>query len=254
MLLIKKTTVYFFGLLNLVLFYLILIDPTRIWWVAVVLSLVLILLLKTLTHTKSSFREFINFLIPGWWLVLSSILFLLTLENIYLKYLVVIFVPLVVFFYLQLIFSYLFLPHKYQPFSLVYLIEYITWFIVFFSAVGIFALQINLNLSYLITAALISVLSCLLLWQNFEANKHEVKKNIYYLLIYFLLSFEISGLLCWWPSNYYLKGFLMALIYFLFINLVSQQLKQVWNKKKNTWYILIILLIIMAILVTARWL
>lgn len=254
MLFLKKLSIYLLGLVNLYFFYFLLGQPEKIWHLTGALAVLLVLVSGLIISKKLSLKEafiFFSFILL---LILVSVLFLLIIENQYLKYAIILIIPALVIFYLQLIFSYLYSPHKYQPFSLVNFVDYTSLIILFFCSAGLFTLNIFLNLSFWITAVVLAVLSSLLIFYNFWLNKIEIKKYLYYPLIIFLLIFELSTLLTWWPVNYYLKGFLITVFYFLFSNLVVKNIKQIWNRKRVGWLVVVVLIIVMASLVTGRWL
>lgn len=254
MLFLKKLSIYLLGLVSLYLFYLLLMQPEKIWHLTGGLAILLALVSGLIINKKLSLKEALIFFSFILLLLLVSVLFLLILENLYLKYVIIFIAPALIVFYFQLIFSYLYSPHKYQPFSLVNFFDYTSLIILFFSSTGLFTLNIFLNLSFWLTAAVLGVLAGLLMSYNFWLNKIEIKKYIYYPLIIFLLIFELSTLLTWWPINYYLKGFLITVFYFLFSNLANKNIKQVWNRKRVGWLVIIVLIIVLVSLVTGRWL
>lgn len=273
MLFLKKLSIYIFGLVNLYLLYLLFKTPKNIWYVVVILAVLLFLVTKFVIgkqfrakdalpsavpgiwkRSVSGWKDFFVFYILGLLFVLSSILFLLILENTYLRYILIILVSGAITFYLQLIFGYLYSSHKYQPFSLNRFFEYSSLLIIFFTSVGLLALNIFLYFSFWLTGLILAILAVILILQNLEINKLELKKYFHFPLIIFLLVFELSALLTWLPINYYLKGFLITILYFIFLNLMNRSLKQNWNKKVILWMIVMILVIVLVLLVTTRWL
>lgn len=254
MLFLKKLSVYLFGLINLYLFYLILSQPERIWYLLAVIVLILFFVMKFMTAGKLSIKETFIFFSLIFWLVLASVLFLLIVENLYLKYFIIFLATGLSILFLELLFGYLYQPQRYQPFSLVQFFEYSSLLTVFFTATGLFAIHVFLTLSLWWLALFLSVLSFILICQNFWLNKLVIKKYLYYPIIFFIIIFEFVSLLSWWPINYYLKGFLVTVLYFLFINLVNKNIKQSWERKKTWLYVGLCMIVVIGSLVTARWL
>jgi len=273
MLFLKKLSIYLFGLVNLYLLYLLFNRPEKIWYVVIILAVLLFLVTKfvigkqfrakdalpsavpgILKRSLSGWKDFFVFYSLGLLLVLSSILFLLILENTYLRYILIILVSGAITFYLQLIFGYLYSSHKYQPFSLNRFFEYSSLLIIFFTSVGLLALNIFLYFSFWLTGLILAVLAVILILQNLEINKLDLKKYYYFPFILFIIIFELSALLTWLPINYYLKGFLIAILYFLFLNLMNRSLKNNWNKKAIFWMIIIVTVVVVILMFTTRWL
>ncbi|MBU4360800.1 hypothetical protein L6278_00735 [Candidatus Parcubacteria bacterium] len=254
MLFLKKLSVYISSLVVLILFYLILQTPERVWHLSVIAILVLFILFKLLTVKKLTWLENLKFFILIFFLTLACLLFLLVIENFYLKYFILILTSLLTGAFFELIFVYLYRSHKYQPFSLNRYYEYVSILIFFFLSSSFFALQVFLNISFWLIGLILTLLACILFYLNLWLNKFEIKKNIIYFYILGLLTLELSLALTWLPISYYLKAFCLTIFYFLFIKFINYQLRENWNKKKVLFYVLGGVGIVLLALVTARWL
>lgn len=253
MLFLKKLSIYIFALINLFLFYFILTQPEKIWHWSSLIVLILFLVIKFIIGKKLSWREIITFFSLILFLVLANILFLLIVENLYLKYLVIILADSLSIIFLELLFSYLHRPHRYQPFSIVHFFELSSLLTIFFVAIALFAFNIFLTLSFWWVTLILPVLFFVLICQNFWLNKFEIKKYLYYPIIFFIITFELTGLLTWLPISYYLKGFLITVFYFVFINLVNKNIKGSLEKG-FVWKMAVASVVIVGIaLFTGRW-
>jgi len=255
MLFFKKFSIYLFSLANLSLFYLLFKRPAYMPHLILGCGGLLLLTHLVVIGRKMSTKEFLLFFGFVLILTLSAILFLLVIENIWLKGISIIILAGLDFLYLQLIFSYLYSPHRYQPFSLVNFFNYSSLLSLFFTACGLYALQIFLTLNFWLLAGILAGLSLILIWYNFWINKIEKPKTTYfkYLAIVLFLTFQLAVLLIWWPINYYLRGFLLAAFYYLFNNLSLAHLKSNINKKSNLIQIVGILILVIISLITTRW-
>ncbi len=254
MLFLKKFSVYFSSLVVLILFYFILQYPEKILYLIALTIFILYILFKFLVAKKISLKETIIFFSIIFFLIISCALFLLIIENLYLKYFVLILVALLVGAFFELVFVFLHRSHKYQPFSLNRYCEYISVLNFFFISSGLFALHIFLNLSFWFPVLILTILANILFCLNLWLNKIDIKKHLYYIYIFALLIFELTLGLAWLSISFYLKGFLLTVFYFLFVKFSNYKLKESWDKKKVLFYIFGSLIICLVALSTARWL
>lgn len=254
MLFLKKLSVYISSLSVLILFYLILQMPEKVWYLIGTAFVVLFILFKFLTAKKISWLENLKFFSILFFIVLSCLLFLLIIENFYLKYFILILATLLTEAFFEIIFVYLYRSHKYQPFSLNRYYEYISILIFFFLTSSLFALQVFFNISFWLIGLILTLSALILLYLNLWLNKFEIKKQRAYFYVFGLLTLELSLSLTWLSISYYLKAFCVTIFYFLFIKFVNYQLRENWNKKKVLFYVIGGLGVVLLALVTARWL
>ncbi len=234
------------------LFYLILSQPEKIWYLAGIIIITLFLVVRFISQKELAWQENVIFFSLIFFFILAGILFLLIVENLYLRYFIIFLTSGANIIFLELLFGYLYQPHKYQPFSLVRFFECISLLSVFFIASSLFAFHVFLTLSFWWLALILSTLSFVLICQNFWLNKFEIKRYLYYPSIFFLIIFELAALLTWWPVSYYLKGLLISVLYFLFINLVNKNIKQSWQGRSAWLYVGLSAIVVIASLATAR--
>ncbi len=253
MLFLRKLSIYIYGLLNISLLYLLYSRPESIIYALLGIFVFLALTIKFVVKNKLVFKEVFNFFVFILFFVLAGVLFLLIVEYAYLKYLIIILVPLAAVYYLLLLFNFIYAQHKHQPFSLVYSFEYLSILTIYFFSAGICALNVFLNVPFWLAGLLISIVSLFLLKLIFWINKFKTKENIKYLLAFFILIFEITILLVWLPISYFVKALIITIFSWLFIKFIDKKLQEKWIYKKILLYIIICLIIVVSALLTTRW-
>ncbi len=249
----KRLLIYLTPLVNGYFFYLILTKPKIAPVVGATSLFVFLVIFSLIIWQKTKFGEKIIFYHLLFWFIATGFLFLIVIDNIFLKYLIVILSVIIPLTYFYLVFNFLYLPEKHRPFSLVIFSEYLSFLIIFFAASALSAFNIFLNFSSWLAGLIMAVLAMALVGQLFWLRKYDLKNNRLYLLLTPLLSFEIFTLLNWWPISYYVKGLVFTSFFYLLISLINHRLGQSLNRRIVWRNLAICLSIIIIILLSARW-
>jgi hypothetical protein len=128
--------------------------------------------------------------------------------------------------------------------------SFLSWF---FLLTAVYGLQLFLDLSYWILILILIVLALLTTYQYFWINNLKGKEN--YILVF--LSAFIIAQLAWsvyfLPFDYNSLGLIMALIYYVFLNLTRLHLNHNWSKKNLQSLLVFSGVIMLLILLTLKW-
>ncbi len=251
---IKKILVFLAGIFQLGGLIMVIIKPNQylLWFF---LALVLLLLIyKAIVKQKNNFKENFFFYLPLILHSASAFALLLLLESTTTRYLLIAFSALTVLLFYYLIFTYFEEKKYYQPFSLLKYYEHLSVITVFFSAIVLFGFQIFFNLNYIHLALILTCIPVLLFWQNIWNQKENWLSDSGIIMAFAVFFFEIISLMYWLPINYFAKGFLLSLLYFVVLRLYGHQKNQTLNQKKTILYLIVLVILSLITLSTTRWL
>lgn len=229
------------------------IDPTE--WRSIVISIAAVILvsiiLMTQWHILSS--DFWGMLFPLFSFFLGGIGLLFFVNIPELQWIMSAVLVLLCALYIENVFVFYYQPQKYTVLSLPNLSFFLNIFTAFTLFSFVYALElINLTSLWhiLLVATLFSFFFFLhLLW----SYKLLQKKNLSLLFIGTVIMVECIGVLQLWPVAYYVKGVIIAIIFFLFGSCMQLALRQLLAKKIILQYTLMCALSLLAVLLTARW-
>jgi hypothetical protein len=124
---------------------------------------------------------------------------------------------------------------------------------VFFITAGFFGLRDFLNISVIWLVLSLFLLMMILTSYLFFSDEHLGLKKIYYCLITALIMGELFWSINIFPLVYYLKGFILALLYLLGMKLLISSLEGKLSKKIIIHYLIGFFIVLGGVLLTARW-
>lgn len=226
------------------------------FYIGVIFSLLLVLAGSYLIVIKE-FKNYFQSLSFGFFaflLLLSGEFYLVLVDNFIVQIVVAVFINILIFIYLteslndllSIKSAALALQKKRQLFL------FLETPMVFFITAALFGLRDFLNISIILIIILLFVLIVILTSYFFQSEQLRLKK-IYYCLITALIMGEL-----FWSINilslvYYLKGFILALLYFLGMKLLTSSWEGKFSQKDLIHYLIIITVVLGAVLLTARW-
>lgn len=215
--------------------------------------LALLLALWQLHGRKILQKDLWNFFITPTLLIAGAFLFLLFLENETAKQAVVIITTLFILLFLNNVFLYRFQPFRYRAYALENISSYLNliafWF--WFSSFFGFIILIDVPVWFLTLAAF--VVTGALYYSACWINKLDIKKIYPHILILGLIIAEIFVAVSFLPTSFYVNGLLLAGFYYGLAGLSRAYILKTLDKKVFLRYTVFSLLIIIAVLATARW-
>jgi len=228
----------------------------RYFYIGVFFSLLLVLAgsyLMVIKEYKSRFKS-LSFAFFAVLLLLSGEFYLVLADNLIIQIVVAVFTNILIYIYLaeslsnilSVKSSALALEEKRQLFL------FLETPMVFLITAAFFGLRDFLNISIFLIIILFFFLMIALTSYFFQGEQLRLKKTQYILIISLIMG-ELFWSINIFSSVYYLKGFIMALFYFLGTKLLISSWEGKFSKKILINYLIIILVILGAILLTAQW-
>lgn len=243
----------FIPLMIWILFQVVLYYPTLIY---VVMSFSLLLVFFSMwqfTRASQIDKAWWNFLIlPAMFTLVVLIYATLQNKNWFIQSLF--FVNLVVqYLYFRFCYYYLINPSAYKISSIENLSIFGNFVLFFLASSAMYGFQAALNApSWLLLVGMV-VLSAVVVYQVFWANKIKVKENLIYLLVSVLALVELGWAISFLPLNYNIAGFTLAIFYYIIVGLIRMEFADNLGKDRVKLYLAFGFGSILLILLTARW-
>jgi hypothetical protein len=231
-----------------------LIKKTPMLWWAVLIGLILqIGLLVWFVNKKKIDRNLFHFLILPVGFAVCSYAFCLFLVNVSVFHVMVVLSAIVLYLLIKQYYIYSFFPLKYQPYSLESLSWYfslVTYFFLFASAFGSY---IVLKFNFQILSVVVVILLALLIYYYFWINKISFNKSKLFISIIVLIALELFTVVSFLPTGYYVNSFIITIALYLTLSLSKLFLVGGITRKKVMHHVIVVCVMLLAVLFTARW-
>lgn len=230
--------------------------PKFFYLILLLLNVVLVIVIYSLMHKAELARSWWNFWILPF-LVLNSIVayaILIPQDIWFNKFFVQILFFLIIgfnFSYFKNIYNSIFhsdqsnnLPNISANFS------FLSWF---FMISAVYGLQLFLNLSYWVLIIILIVLALLTTYQYLWINNLRGRENYIFVFLSAFIVAQLSWSVYFLPFDYNSLGVIMALIYYVFLNLTRLYLGHHWNKKNLQSLLVFAGIIMLLVLLTLKW-
>jgi len=231
-------------------------QPFLVWFIFVLSVLGLIFSFWLLSGPKIK-KDFFLFLISPVLFYIASFLFLIFLIpqiNVFFKHGFILFISLVLGILYFIICQSAHNPEEHYLKVLSVLFEYLNLFTTIFSFSFFYNLVFFLNAPFWFVQFLTGVLMIILFYQIFWSNQFIAKKNIVFLPVMALVFMELFWAIGLWPINFYSRGLIMGIFYYLFSGLVRNHFSENLRKKIVQKYLAISFISLLIILLTSHWL
>lgn len=225
------------------------------WSFLLFLSLAIFLsLLLTLFLIKEDLKNFWFLLIILFLLEISAVLFLIFVQNQIFKIIFILFLAFFVWIFLESIFRFFYRPRVYTPYSLENISWVLSFLIVFWSYASFFALKTFFHLSLPLLLSLIFFLNFLVIYFIFRLAKISLeKKNFVYYFFPNLIVLELFYAFLFLPTTFYINGLILAILFFLMINLLKENLSAILTEKTIKKYLTIASPLLILTIILAKW-
>lgn len=252
MLLLKRFSPYiiagliFLGLL-IVAFW-----PSSVWPVFILLNL-LIAGLVALYSEKKLDSETLNHFIAPVFLFWSMYLFFLFLENIYVKLFFGAAAAFLFAVYTEQIFFKKFLLKRYDAKALENMSIYFSILAIFMGTASFFGFYIFLHASRILISIAVVLTGLALNYHIFHTLKANFWESLPYVLVLTLGLFEIFYVMTFLPVSFAVSGVILAALYYIALGMVRYYFVQFYDAKMVKRHVIIGLIILIAVVATARW-
>lgn len=143
--------------------------------------------------------------------------------------------------------------HPEQPNNMLALSSNFSFLSWFFLLSAVYGLQLFLNLSYWILVLVLIVLSLVTTHQYLWVNNLKGKDNYIFVFLSAFIVAQLAWSIYFLPFDYNSLGMMMALIYYVFLNLIRLYLNHNWNRKNLKSLLVFSGVIMLLILLTLKW-
>ncbi len=143
--------------------------------------------------------------------------------------------------------------HPEQPNNMLALSSNFSFLSWFFLLSAVYGLQLFLNLSYWILVVVLIVLSLVTTHQYLWVNNLRGKDNYIFVFLSAFIVAQLAWSIYFLPFDYNSLGMMMALIYYVFLNLIRLYLNHNWNRKNLKSLLVFSGVIMLLILLTLKW-
>ncbi|MFH1610469.1 MAG: hypothetical protein ABIA91_01125 [Patescibacteria group bacterium] len=253
MILIKRIVPFFLGILNLVILEIVLKQPSLVSWLSSALFVLTLLSIWFLVKKSLGFKPTLRFVLIFGMLIVAEVASLLFIEHFLAKHFLIVLTSLVLLFYAEYLFLFLYDSGRYKAYSLENLNNFVNLFNFLLLSIAIFAFMVFMNISIWIALVGIFVLSVISFLLSFKSNKIELVPTRVVIIVGTILILELFIVLNWLPFSFYLKAIVLTSFYYLINGLFRLKLTESLNRKVASKYVFIFLAVWFISLLTARW-
>jgi len=223
------------------------------WWIiCLVIFLQLILTIWYLGKFKFN-KIFVNLAILPALFAFCSFVFILFLIDSLVFHLVIILSAIILYLLLKQYNLYFNFPFKYQPYSLESLSLYLSLISAYFLFSSCFGSLILLQLNFWLLLGIIVFVMGLITYQFFWIHKINFSRSWLFVAIILIVLVESFVAVSFFPTSYYVNGFVLTTFYYLMLGLSKYSLSHGLTKKRVASYLIVSGICLAAVLFTAQW-
>lgn len=253
MLLLKRTIPLLSSLLFIIIIELIRPGAFSIYFSLIAAVLIVSASVLLLARKKLKNEAWI-FIISPLLFVSNAFLFFLFLEKGIIFHILTVMAGIFLFLFLENLFIYLYLPDKYQPYTLENISNYINLVIIFLAASNAISLMTFLNIRFWLLIMPFFIIVFLLLFELLWASKISWEASKLYIIIISLALLQIFWAVKSLPTSFYVGGLVVAASYYILSGLTRYYLLNDIDKKVVIRHLLVGLGAIIITLGFAQWL
>ncbi|MFA6512055.1 MAG: hypothetical protein WCV86_02970 [Patescibacteria group bacterium] len=186
-------------------------------------------------------------------LAFSAILFVGILANSIWTTLVLVAVAVLLFWFFQNLLLFAHHDERYQPHAIENISTYANLISVFFLSSTLASLLLYIRISQYALLAFGAAAFFLFVLQMLWVNKLSLRENIAYLFILPLMLVQLLWTVFWLPTNFFVAGALITLMYYAVTNLARQHLLDRLEASVARRYLIIAFVGVLITLSTAQW-
>lgn len=142
---------------------------------------------------------------------------------------------------------------RYRPFSLERLSGLLNFLGIFFFAAAVYGAKTFLDVPTWLVVLCFSIFVCLTLYQWVWITKLDWRKSWRWPVTAAIVMIELFFLVLSFPLDFRIMGFFVAVVYYAVLSLINQRLAQDMPAKSFRLAFVLIIIVWLAVLVTARW-
>jgi len=236
--------IFIFSLLAIFLF------PSFLFFIFSFLSIFSGLFFLLILFEKET-KKFWPYLVTFFLFISGTILFLIFIKNDTLKVMTDFLLIFLIFLFFEIIFRFLYEPRRYPIYSLENLSSVISLIALFLLLSSFFAIKTFTNFPFFVSLIFVFLITFWISYFNFWLKKlpNETITNFIVSLIILELFFTLNFL----PTSFYINGLILIIFFFTMINLLKKEKEAPLDKKTIKEQVIFALVILILILILAKW-
>lgn len=203
---------------------------------------------------RKNIKEFFGFAPTPAMLVVSQFALMLFFESVWLSILLPAIFNSFLGIFLENIYLRYYRREKFQDYSFGNISGFLSIFIIYSFSAAMYGFIRFLGLQVWLASLLVLCIALISVFQSiWMMNYRFVEKGWAYLCIIPLVLLEFFWVINFLPSSIYVNGFMIALLYYIFIGLAKNQILGLINKNILARYLCILFFTAAIILLTAKW-
>ncbi len=253
MILFNKFLSFISSLLIAVAFIVWLNNPDATFYIAGGLFLLHTITIYLLARFGQIRKSFFMFYFTPFFLLAGSYIFFLIIDNVVVQYLFAFSISIIYMLILKNIFSFVYQTKDYQPLALENIYSYVNLISLFLFYSGFYGFLLLLGWPIWLFVIFCFLITSFLFIRTLLTYKIEWKEGKLYVLIMAIIITESFYAISLLPSSYIFNGLILIVIYYLFMNLIKDYLKERLNFKDIKLYLTVAGVILLVSSLTTRW-
>ena len=235
------------------IFYELIDKPERFYWLSPMLFIIIFFATYFLSQTSLKSTRFWIFLICPLIYLAGILSFIIFLEINWLKIGLAAILNILLGLWLQNLYLYNFKPEKYQTYGLQNFSSYLNLIAVFLITSSFFGFIIFLQLPVWLLIFGVVLITFLTIFQLMRISQINLNKSWLYFFIITMLMIQGFWILAFLPTSIYVNGLVLASVYYLAVGLSLNKLLGILEKSVIKRYVIIVLVVILVTLISAKW-
>lgn len=224
------------------------------WEFIIPVSLIMIVIETWLVTTERFLsKEFWMYIITPFFFILAIFGMVSLLESLLIQQILILGGALLYWLYLGNVAIYHFDFKNYHTSAIENVSSYMNLISLFCLTIVAYAAEALLNTSLAIMGSVMILFVVLILLQSIWAARIDSQKRFLYVLTMAIIMIESFWVVAYLPSNFYLQGFLLTVLYYGAWGLLKSNLLGIFSKRLLIRYLGLCGLAIIAVILTARW-
>ncbi|MDD4332884.1 MAG: hypothetical protein PHT51_02120 [Patescibacteria group bacterium] len=240
-------------IVTLAIFEIFIFFPKSFYYLLILLILIIVYIIRQFAAFSENKKIWLGyFIFPNLFIISSALYLILITSNLVIQ-LIVFAAAGFVYLYLKHLYFIIIKKEDYFPDVFKNISAFGNFLLAFYFFSFIFGLQSFLNTPTWLLALISLPIIFLIINEDFKINAIAFKPNLFYILINTLILSELLWSLSFLPQNYNVIGLVLAISYYLLINLTKLRIEKNLNTSNLKKYLIFGFVCILLIILTSRW-
>ncbi|XOU94752.1 MAG: hypothetical protein ACNFW9_01665 [Candidatus Kerfeldbacteria bacterium] len=253
MILFNRFWLYFSSLSIVISFFLWVNNPDLTYYIAGYFFVIHTLTIWLLAKFGQERKTFFTFYFTPFFLLAGAFTFFLIIDHVVVQHLFALVIGIIYMLITRNIFSFVYKTKDYQPLALENIFSYINLISLFLFYSSFYGFLLLLGWPVWLFVIICFVITAFLFTRTLLTYKIQWTEGKLFVLIMSIIITECFYVINLLPSSYIINGLVLVVVYYLFMNLIKDYLKERLNMKDIRLYLSVVGIILVISLLTTRW-